>query len=1039
MPIDGVKPTHPGTAPLPAKESEGIRNWGMTGAIREEGWKGGEAVEEAPLRAYGMVEKEKGAPETTDAAATEPVARPADPRPTKDKIDKHTAMRVGAVLNAAAVANGQISGLDAAFEQHLDKAAEPPAPPPPPPPKKKKKKGCAKVVDKVVGAVTGIVKGIVKAVKAAIAATISIIKTQIKMAAALARGDFKGAMEEAKAGFKEAWGHTKEMLKGLGEVITNSISLLEATVPGFKLVTDFMKSSIGQKLIMALGILAMIPPLTAVLGPVMLCIALYQGAQMLGAGLQNGNFKMAAMGLLTVASSVVGLRGVTGSATAAANATAQKTLNIASGTIKAVDAIERGDIKGAIMAGASAGAAAGGSATAQQVANLATKGVAAVEAAKKKDWLAVAAAGAAVGAAGLALASMETDDSKPKSWISQKYDSAKKWVGEKLDAFADSSVGKVVLAPVNLVKTGLDKTDQFLFGTKLPDGTREPDGLVTKAGEWWKENVQQPVAKAFSPAKEALSGLSKDIDKGVGDLKDPLDKGAAAMDEAAYGKDGNTGAFGTIKSGISKGFDPIKDAADKGSAAVRDGVADLSKRATDAIGPEPKAPVAAGGPAVAGPAGPPPLGNPHAAPAAAQEEPGALAKAWNWLSGKADAAQTNAQNIAGKVDAVVQDANKVQTDISARLAEIDKAHDTFMAGVETVRAVADGDGKRALRAGGAVLGAVGYQDLGAGMQTLAGKIDEAERTKKAIEDGDVAAGLEAIGSFAGLQDVAATGQKINQARRVVAAAESGNTADFVIQAGQFVDSQNTKDIGNKLAALDAAERALENDDFSGALGYLGQATGSKAIGATGETLRDAENAKAYTEQGQYGNALNSLGRATGNKDVQDLGTRVDSAEVAARNVQGKDRHGNSLEAEDAAAAFLTNTGQATGSKQLQTGGRLVTNASATKRAINRGDQSAANRAAAQMMTDLERKQAEENLNKKAEELDERMRLSYELGSAAEDGRIGDLVDGAGATQGLKAQQIEASKDAKDFEERAQKFGQTLSSAETLGKKLTGKG
>lgn len=1037
MPVDGVKPA--GTSPLPPSQSEGIRNWGMTGAIREEGWKGGEAVEEAPLRAYGLLEKEKGSPEGALPASADPAAPPAEPKPTRDKIDKHTALRVNAVLNAAAIASGQISGVDAAFEQHLDKAAEPPPPPPPPPPKKKKK-GCGAIVDKVVGAVTGIVKGIVKAVKAAIAATISIIKTQIKMAAALARGDVKGAMEEAKAGLKEAWGHTKEMLKGLGEVVTNGISLLEATVPGFKLVTDFMKSSIGQKLIMALGILAMIPPLTAVLGPVMLCIALYQGTQMVGAGLQNGDFKMAAMGLLTVASSMVGLRGATGGAGAAANATAQKTLNIASNTLKAVDAAERGDWKGAIMAGASAGAAAGSSATAQQVANLATKGVAAVEAAKKKDWMAVAAAGAAVGAAGLALASMDTDDSKPKSWISQKYDDAKKWVGEKLDAFADSAVGKVVLAPVNWVKSGLDRTDQFLFGTRLADGTRDGDGLVTKVGEWWKENVQQPVAKAFSPAREALSEVSREIDEGVAKLKQPLESGAGSLDKAAYGPDGKSGVFGALKSGVSKAFEPLENAAERGSAAIRDGVADLSKRAADALGTEPEVPAAKGGPAAVQAAAPAPLGNPEAAAGASSKEtPGMLARAWNWIAGKAQAAQTNAQNIAGKVDAVAQDVKQVQTDLADRLAEINKAHDTFMAGVEAVRAVSDGDARRALRAGGTALGAVGYQDLGTGMQDLANRLDDAERTRRAIEEGDAATGLEAIGNFAGLEDVAAAGRKLNQAKRVAEAAESGNTAEFLYQAGQFVESENARDAANRLAALEAAQRALKNDDLAGAMGLLGQATGSKALGAAGETLRDAENARLYAEQGQYGNALASLGRAAGDKGIQDLGGKIDSAEAAARNLQGKDRYGNELEAEDAAAAFLANMGQATGSKQLQTGSRLVSNAGAVRRAMNRGDQAAANRAAARMMTDLERKQAQENLQRKADELDERLRLATALGSAAEDGRLGDLVDGIGETQGLKAQQLEASADARAFEAQAKKVGRSLTAAEKLGRKLTGKG
>jgi hypothetical protein len=107
--------------------------------------------------------------------------------------------------------------------------------------------------------------------------------------------------------------------------------------------------------------------------------------------------------------------------------------------------------------------------------------------------------------------------------------------------------------------------------------------------------------------------------------------------------------------------------------------------------------------------------------------------------------------------------------------------------------------------------------------------------------------------------------------------------------------------------------------------------------------------------------------------------------------------------------------------------------------MNRGDQLAANRAAADIMTDLEREQAKANLNKKADELDERMRLSYALGGAAEDGNLGELVDGVGATQGLKAQQIEAGKDAKEFEAKAQKFGQNLTSVEKLGKRITGKG
>ncbi|MBM3274575.1 MAG: hypothetical protein FJZ00_05460, partial [Candidatus Sericytochromatia bacterium] len=536
MAMDANRPVGgPSTEPL-------MRRWDMTSAIRETGWGGGGAVQEDQLRAFGMVEREVVAAIGADLeAAGKAEAAPAAPK--GDEVSRTTMELASTVINAA-------------------KKSEEPAPPPPPPApppqvKKKKKKGCLK---KVVGAVKSffrdpigtikkavkaVVKFVVDTVKKAAAclkkilvatfnliknailviysyykmiakAVFNVIKTGLEVAGKLLTGDFKGAWQAAKDGVKntwealkadakELWKNTVEMIKNIGEIILESIKLAELIVPGFKQVTDFLKSKYGMYVMIALGVLAMIPPLTAVLGPIMLAVALYQGAMMMGQGFKNGDWKMAAMGIVTVASSLVGL-GALGRMSAQTAQTVQRGLNIASGSVKGAVAVSNGDWKGAILAGASVAGAASGSAMAQTVTNVATKGFAVEEAVRKKDWVAAAAGIVAVGAATVALASVAVapgEDGKP-TWLGEKLQGAKAWVGKQWESFKQTAVGQAIMKGVDWVKARVDDVDQYLFGSKV-DGVRQQDGLVHKITGSYKKYVQDPVAKAFQPVKDALS------------------------------------------------------------------------------------------------------------------------------------------------------------------------------------------------------------------------------------------------------------------------------------------------------------------------------------------------------------------------------------------------------------------------------------------------------------------------------------------------------------------------------------------------------
>jgi hypothetical protein len=931
------------------------------------------------------------------------------------------------------------------------------------------------VVKKAVSAVVNIVKATVSLVKNVALATVAVFKTIAKVTLTIAqtalrvgyylatlrfgsalnaaKEGVKKAWEETKEGASEVWKHTKAALKDVGTIIMEGIKLAEATIPGFKLVTDFMKTELGQKILMALAILSMIPPLT-VIAPVMMAIALYQGAQMLGQGLQNGDFKMAAMGLLTVASSAVGLKGAVGGA-GAVSAGTQKALNIATGAVKAGVALESGDIKGAILAGAAVGSAAGGSAVAQQVTNLATKGFAIADAVQNKDWMAVGAATVAVAAGGLALASMDTDDSKPKTGIAKMWDDAKNWVGEKVDAFVESPVGKVVMAPVNWVKSGLNAADEFMFGEKInvlqPDGTmaeiRKPgDGLVPKVTGWFKENVQDPVAKAFTPAKEELGKLTGKIDESVKSLKSPLTDAAKATDTAAYGEDGKSGIVGGAKDAISKGFAPVRDGAAAGSAAIKDGATAAANKLSSMVGKEPTtaqtpgttgvppAPGAAPTPAVAAAPGATPAEGPDA------EKPW-YQKAVDWGKGKYDAAKTNVNNVMGKVEAVKADVAPVQNDIAAKLASINKAHDTFMAGVETVKSVTSGEATKALRQGGQFLAGVGYTDLGNGMNALADKADQARSVKKAVETGDVGTGLEAAGSFAGLNDVAATGRKITQGQRMLESAKSGNAASAVWNAGQFIGSEETIDAGNRLFALDDTKRAMDEGDVAGALDGAGRFSGSKAIGNAGTTARNAQYAKEAADRGEVGNAMYFAGRAADNKDMQNLGDRVDSGEEALRNAQGTDRYGRKLTDAERIAGVMGNTGRAVDSDELQTGERAVNQADRLNQAFDRKNQMQAMNAASDLASTLGRKQASRNMRDNVEEQEKRESLAREIGEEVEGERTVDLMNTVARTQGMQAQDIsmQADAEAKEVERKAKFAGDILAKGEDIGKKLTGRG
>jgi hypothetical protein len=275
---------------------------------------------------------------------------------------------------------------------------------------------------------------------------------------------------------------------------------------------------------------------------------------------------------------------------------------------------------------------------------------------------------------------------------------------------------------------------------------------------------------------------------------------------------------------VDRATAPAERAAQSGSAAIREGAKSIADKAANAIGPEAAAPAVAGATA--------PTGPDAALPPAASAPPPAKAASWwdkagAWVAGKADAAGSNARNIELKIDAVSADANAVRTDLENQLAAINRTHDTFMAGVNAVRAIDSGETGKALRQGGRFLSGTGYEDLGAGLNTMADKREQARELSKAAREGDIAAGLQAAGELAGLQDVAATGRKIDQARRVVSAAQSGDMAATMHLAGKFSESREVEDIGMRMMDLDAAKRAMERGDQSAALTNLGRATGSQ--------------------------------------------------------------------------------------------------------------------------------------------------------------------------------------------------------------------
>lgn len=960
--------------------------------------------------------------------------------------------------------------------------------------------GCG-IVKAIVNAVKSVVKAVVSVVKAVVNTVISaakvmvavytaiakvaiaVVKTTFTIAGKLITGDFKGALaaaksgimdiwEEVKMGAKDVWEKSKAAMKDLGKLIGEVIKLAECTVPGFKLLTDFMQTEIGQKIMMGLGILAMIPPLTAILGPVMLAYALYQGTKMLGAGLENGNLKMAVMGALTVASSLIGLGAATKALGTATSATLQKGVSIASGAMRLESAIVAGDIKGAILAGASVAGSATGSTTIATVANTATKGVAAVEAVKSGDWLAAGAAIMAVGAAGLALASMDTDDSKPKSWIGQKYEDVKNWVGEKFDALANTGVGKAIGAGVDWVKTQVNNVDEGLFGTHLPDGTRARDGLVTKAGDWMDENIRQPVANAFAPVKEtligakntvegwfaepkaALAGASAKLDSGISTLKQPFIDASASVDKGA------DGVIGKMKDGLNSAVAPVKAGLEKGAAAARDGAQNLANRIKD--GPEPAGATTPGGTAGPGEAVPGGLAAPPA-------EKSWFEKAGEWIDGKAGAAQTNANNLIGKADNFRTDAARVQNDLQAKLDGINKAHDTFMAGVDTVRAVGDGDLTKALRSGSTVAGAAGYKDMSAGMNDAANKIDAGKKIKKGFEDGDVGGTIAALGDLTGTNDISATGRKIQTAEQVKRDIDRGDTAAAIYNAGNLTDMNDLRVVGNKyrqaentLAAIDRGnigdavfnagrlagsdqlastgqsiedaeetKRRLDRGDTSGALKAFGRATGNQTIGKAGTTLGQVEDAQYYADRGDIGMAINSAGAAAGNKDIETLGERTTNVEAAKNALEGKDRWGNKLTATERAAGVMDNLGKAVDSNDLRNFGSATAQAGEANEAIERGDQVAADRAAANAGSALGKNRIATGLNAKASTQESRERVAGNIQRANDEGRSGDAFDSIAGAAGFQATRFEQSQDAKDFELKTKQFSAKVDIAADL--------
>ncbi|MBM3269948.1 MAG: hypothetical protein FJZ01_20125, partial [Candidatus Sericytochromatia bacterium] len=404
-----------------------------------------------------------------------------------------------------------------------------------------------------------------------------------------------------------------------------------------------------------------------------------------------------------------------------------------------------------------------------------------------------------------------------------------------------------------------------------------------------------------------------------------------------------------------------------------------------------------------------------------------------------DAAANNASNLAGKVNAVTADAQRVQNDLAAKLEQINKTHDTFMAGVETVRAVSDGDANKALRQGGKFMAGAGYADLGNAMTNAANKADALGATIKAVKTGDVATGLEAAGTFAGLSDLAATGRKINEAKRVKEAADQGDIANVVYGAGSILESNQLMEAGWDVYNAQEAKRAVESGDAAAAAGALGNLTKSKALGNTAGTIRDVQNAKAYADAGQYGNAISSLGSAAGNNKVKKLGDQVDATEEAALAAQGKDRYGNTISDAERIAGVMGGMGRATDSADLTKGARMTRQADSLAQAIDKRQQAAAMNAASSLASEAGRKQASQNMREKVVEDERRERLAAEIGDEIDNERNDLLVDRVAQASGVEIQKMEGDKEAKEFEKKAQKGSHIANRFGQIGDVLTGGG
>lgn len=838
--------------------------------------------------------------------------------------------------------------------------------------------GLAKVCREAVDDVEDAVKKFSELAKTVMAAAANLTKIAVNTMTALVEnpGDILNILKKS----------IKDTFHEIGHVINKALEAV-MSLPGMKQVMGFLASKYGQYLMMVISICAMIPPLSVVCGPIALAYSLYQGVKMAGAGMESGNFKQAVMGVLTAVSSYVGLSGI-GKAAGIAGTSLSTDLNIASSAIKAEDAVEKGDIKGAIMdAGAAAAGAYGGDEivggmNAQQLVNTAEKAYKVEQAVEDKDWTTVAAVGAGLAVGGLMLATTETDENGNKTnWVTQKVDEAKEWVGDKVDDFMDSSVGQALSDAGNYVVDGISSITDTVSGAvdSLQDTVSDLDSKLDPLRDTF-DSASDSINDAAGQVVDGIHDVGAQIDASTDGLRDALgdavdavgdqvgagvdavhDLGAgiddatdgardaigdtvdsvanAGSDLAGQVEDGLSDVTGAIHDAFSDAADGVEDA----SGAILDGATGLVDSAVqdakdgltagfddvkNAFTPSDDGTVEAGG----GDADPAETGDLEAPPEGGAHEAG-------WFDSVKDYANETANNLNDKISDIKDSAEFLANDVkgaadSAQDAfdTVSDAVDTAMTAVNLAKAAKKGDVQGVLDNSAGLLDDAGYEDLADSMRSASDTVGEVKNLVDAVKHDDVLEAIGDVADFAGADNVAWAAEKAQEAETVEKTLTSGKASDAqkLASIADFTDSENLGELADMTAQTEYAAKAFQQGDYVNALGAAGSVLGSDNMEDGAVSLAHLEAAKKQADKGNYGAAMQELGKAGNNQDIIDGGKMVAGAQRVAQDAEKGDY-----------VKALGDAGKVVGSENMVDGAASIRNLETAKKQVDQGNYGAA--------------------------------------------------------------------------------------------------